>query len=381
MEVNGLLIEKERIYLDNKYQLDHTSGNNSLLSLAMQYIRKNRTILDSTNTFSAFETNKLIQIWLQTPVCKFSQMGKCTICNYWAGQKIPGLITQMQKSIVIPQNVNTILINTCGSCLDTNELTIGEQELLLQWLNEQAVENIILETHMSTLSEYTVQRVRKILPHKRLFFEIGQESIDRDVQFYSLNKPLSEKGRSVIIDRLHRYGAGCIINVVLGAPFLNEEEQVWDAIESINQLLQENTDYIMLFPVNIKPNTLVYILYKMGLYDIVDSNMIAKVLDALPEKFLPKVDVAWYGEHQESGVISPYIPNVYKREFLAILSAYNSSESAIERKQQVKILREKGNSWKLEDRKLTTESSFVERLDKAYQLLYERIPIFKGNKT
>lgn len=373
-----MLTENERAYLDNKYQLDHMSGNNVLLSLAMQYIRKNRPILDSTNKFSIFETNKLIQIWLQTPACKFSQMGKCTICNYWAGQKIPGLITEMEKFICISQNINTILINTCGSCLDTNELTIDEQESLLQWLSGQAVENIILETHMSTLSEYTVQRVRRMLPHKRLFFEIGLESTDRDVQFYSLNKPFSEKGRSIIIDRLHRYEAECIINVVLGAPFLNEEEQVCDVINSINHLLQEDIDYIMLFPINIKPNTLVWFLYNIGLYDIVDSNMIAEVLDALPEKSLTKVDVAWYGEHRESGVISPYVPNTYKKEFLAILSAYNNSESAIERKQYIRILREKANGWKLEHRKLITEGSFIERLDKAYQLLYEKIPIFRN---
>ncbi|MBD5450892.1 MAG: hypothetical protein HDR28_12280 [Lachnospiraceae bacterium] len=377
-----MLTEEERRYLDDKYALRHIGGDNALLSSVMRYIRKNRPLLNSVDAFSVFETNDLIQIWLQTPACRFSQEGKCTICNYWSGQEIPGLITEMEETVFIPENINTILINTCGSCLDPGELAVKEQERLFEWLNKQPVDDIILETHMSTLSEDAVQRVRRMIPNKNLFFEIGQESTDSDVQFYSLNKPLPKRGRDIIIDRIHRYGIKSIVNVVLGAPFLSREEQICDAVDSITTLLQEGADYIMLFPINIKPNTLVHFLHDMGMYISVDGSMIASVLDALPEEFLPKVGVAWYGEHQEPGVIPPYIPEMDRMEFNRMVAAYNSSDSMDERKQQLKMLLDKGGKWKLEYRRETENGCLMERLDKAYQVLCEMIlDCGKGNRT
>ena len=373
MGVRKLLTEEERRYLDDKYTLRHIGGDNILLSSVMQHIRKSRPLLNSSDAFSVFETNDLIQIWLQTPACRFSMEGKCTICNYWAGQEVSGLIAKMERYVFIPENINTILINTCGSCLDPAELSVKEQEQLFEWLNKQPVNDIILETHMSTLSEDVVRRVYRMIPDKNLFFEIGQESTDKDVQFYSLNKPLPKSGRDIIIDRVHRYGMKSIVNVVLGAPFLSREEQICDAIDSIITLLQEGADYIMLFPVNIKPNTLVHFLYDIGMYILVDGSMIASVLDSLPKEFLPRVGVAWYGEHQEPGVIPPYIPKMDRREFNMIVSSYNSSDSMDERKQQVKMLLDKGQKWKFEYRRETADGCLVERLDKAYQVLCEKI--------
>lgn len=368
-----MLTEDERKYLDEKYALRHKGDDNCLLSTIMRYIRKSRPILDLVNAFSVFETNDLVQIWLQTPACRFSQEGRCTICNYWAGQKIPELISKMEKAIIIPQNFNTILINTCGSCLDKSELAIKEQEQLFEWLNKQPAEDIILETHMATLSEDTVRRVRGMLPDKNLYFEIGQESTDTDVQFYSLNKPLPENGRKIIIDRVHRFGAKSIVNVILGAPFLNREEQIKDAVDSITELLRDGADYIMLFPVNIKPNTLVCLLHDMGMYDVVDCGMIVRVLEELPEEFLPRVGIAWYGEHQEDGVLPPYIPAVNRLEFNKIIADYNSCDSVEERKSQLGILLCSVRDWEQDYIRGTMDGCFMERIDTAYQMLCDKI--------
>lgn len=366
-----MLTDNERKYLDNKYALRHAGGDNALLGSVMRYIRKSRQILNPAEKFSVFETNGLVQLWIQTPACRFSQEGRCTICNYWSGQRIPGLIAEMERKVSISQKVDTILVNTCGSCLDSKELAAEEQEQLFRWLDHQAVEDVILETHMATLSENMVQRVRKMIPGKNLFFEIGQESTDKDVLFYSLNKPMSERGRKIILDRIRSYGAKSIVNVILGAPFLNREEQIRDTVESVNNLLQEGADYIMLFPVNIKPNTLTYLLYKEGMYAPVDGNMILQVLDTLLEELLPRVGVAWYGEHREPGVIPPCVPEIDRMSFNEMLASYNESESMKERKRQIVRLMELGRKWKSEYSRKPMEGHLVERLDRAYQFLLE----------
>lgn len=366
-----MLTEDERQYLDNKYALRHVGSDNVLLSSVMRYIRKGRPILNLTDRFSVFETNGLIQLWLQTPACRFSQEGRCTICNYWSGQRISGLIAEVEKAVSIPKNINTILVNTCGSCLDPEELAEEEQNQLFKWLNNQPVEDVILETHIATLSESVVQRVREMIPDKNLFFEMGQESVDEDVQFYSLNKPMPERGRNIILNRIRSYGVKSIVNVILGAPFLNREEQMRDAVDSIVRILREGADYVMLFPVNIKPYTLVYYLYEIGMYTPVDGNMIIQVLDALPEELLPRVGTAWYGEHQEPGVIPPYVPKPDRMNFYRILTAYNESDSMEERKRQLIRLLHLGENWKTEYGRGTMEGRLVERLDRAYQFLSE----------
>lgn len=367
-----MLTDKERKYLDNKYALRHTGGDNALLGSVMRYIRRSRPILESSEKFSVFETNGLIQLWLQTPACRFSQKGRCTICNYWSGQRIPGLIAEMGKTVSIPENIDTILVNTCGSCLDSEELTAEEQDQLFRWLNNQPVEDIILETHMATLSENMVRRVREMIPNKNLFFEIGQESTDRDVQFYSLNKPMSERGRKIILNRIRSYGAKSIVNVILGAPFLDREEQIRDAVDSMVSLLREGADYVMLFPVNIKPDTLVYLLYEKGMYAPVDGNMIIRVLDALPKEFLPRAGVAWYGEHREPGVILPCVPETDRMNFNEMLASYNESDSMEERKRQIIRMLQLGGNWRMEHDRGTTEGRLAERLNRAYQFLSER---------
>lgn len=366
-----MLTDEERKYLDDKYALRHAGDGNALLSSVMRHIRKSRPILDSAETFSVFETSGLIQLWIQTPACRFSRRGGCTICNYWSGQKIPGLIAEIERNVTVPENINTVLINTCGSCLDEAELTAKEQNQLFKWLNNQPVKDIILETHMTTLSEDMVRRVREMITHKNLFFEIGQESMDRDVQFYSLNKLMSDRGRDIILARIRSYGAKSIVNVILGAPFLNREEQIRDAIDSMISLLRKGADYVMLFPVNIKPNTLVYYLYEKGMYVPVDGNMISQALDGLPEEFLPRAGVAWYGEHQEPGTLPPFVPENERVLFNEMLAFYNESENIEGRKHQIMKLLQLGKNWRLEHEKTAMAGNLAERLDRAYQFLSE----------
>ena len=52
-------------------------------------------------------------------------------------------------------------------------------------------------------------------------------------------------------------GIHIIANVLLGIPFLSVRQRIEDAISSICDLLERGIDEIMLFPVNIKPYTLV----------------------------------------------------------------------------------------------------------------------------
>ena len=47
-------------------------------------------------------------------------------------------------------------------------------------------------------------------------------------------------------------------NVLLGAPFLCERDQLDTAVKSVNWAFEQGTDSVVVFPMNIKPFTLLY---------------------------------------------------------------------------------------------------------------------------
>lgn len=369
-----ILTEKEKLFLDEKYGLNRDAFYNPLLDRTMQILRNKRRFLEPENSYSTFIVGDLLQIWIQTPACRFSRKGSCTICNYWMGRKIPDLMEQVFRSVRVLPQIRRILINTCGSCLDPAELSEDEQNRLLDWLNHQSAPIVILETHIHTLTEETVRRVCEKLSGKEIFFEVGQESVEEDVLYYCYNKPSVNCDRSLIVKRIHDHGAKCIANIILGAPFLLREEQIRDAFEGIITLLNDDIDYITLFPINVKPNTLPEFLYKKGMYQVVDGNMLVDVLYQLPDEFLDRVDVAWFGEHEEEGTVQPYVPAEHRQSFIEEIKRYNHSNENAERRKILDVLFQNRERW---GNRAAEEGEvfigLVGRLDKAYNLLYRQL--------
>lgn len=134
------------------------------------------------------------------------------------------------------------------------------------------------------------------------------------------------------MEAVHQSGAFCIVNVLLGAPFLSRQEQVEDTLQTIQKLLGQGVDYITLFPVNIKQHTLPCFLHQHQQYDVVCGDMIVEVLTNLTADDLFRIDVAWYGEHQEEETIPPYFCPKCQAELPELIRAYNHGASAPERK-------------------------------------------------
>jgi uncharacterized Fe-S cluster-containing MiaB family protein len=96
------------------------------------------------------------------------------------------------------------------------------------------------------------------------------------------------------ISMLKNMGVKLIANVILGAPFLSVEERVSDTVKTISGLISQGIDYMVLFPVNIKPYTLVKFLYDNNYYKRVNSSEILEVLLNFNKKQLPNIDIAWF---------------------------------------------------------------------------------------
>jgi radical SAM enzyme (TIGR01210 family) len=327
------LSSQQKQQLNETYNLLPERGaNNRLLSQAMRRLRSHRAVLPPEHTFELFRTADYVQLWIQTEACRYSKAGSCTVCNYWNGRHCPNAVEDLISWDQLPADCHTLLLNTCGSCLDPLELFLEEQDRLFAWIARHSYQKIILETHADTLDLETIQRVCKLFQRQEVFFEFGIESLSEDTLFYCLNKRLPWKSVPEIVEAVHQSGAFCIVNVLLGAPFLSRQEQVEDTLQTIQKLLGQGVDYITLFPVNIKQHTLPCFLHQHQQYDVVCGDMIVEVLTNLTADDLFRIDVAWYGEHQEEETIPPYFCPKCQAELPELIRAYNHGASAPERK-------------------------------------------------
>lgn len=368
----------EKQQLNQRYGLlTKSARDNRLLSMAMQALRSQRVVLPPQKIFSLFKFEDYVQLWVQTEACRHSKLGRCTVCNYWNGRHCHGVVDELIARAQLPADRCTLLLNTCGSCLDSLELCQEEQDKLFAWIARHPYGRVILETHTDTLNQETVERVCQAFQKQEVFFEFGIESASPDVLFYCLNRRDSKRRLPAIVDTVHQCGAFCIANVLLGSPFLSRQEQIEDAVQTIQALRRQGVDYIVLFPVNIKPHTLQQFLHQHHQYDVVCGDMIVNVLSHFPADELPRIDVVWYGEHQEENTIPPYFCPKCHAELPELLQMYNHVETSQERRSILTKMQELRCTCHQKDTGIGQADSLYSRLDRGYGLI-QRVILSEG---
>lgn len=124
-----------------------------------------------------------------------------------------------------------------------------------------------------------------------------------------------------------------------------------------------------MFPVNIKPHTLPDYLYRIGAFAAIRIELLVDVLLQVQAADLPRVDVAWYGECVEEGVVAPQYPEHNKKTIMELLGAYNNSTNSHDRRQILDRI--KTHCIESEPEPLDDEE-FAERIERIYALLSDK---------
>lgn len=316
-----------------------TSGENQLLDRVMLSIRANRPQIKECLPFTVFNKGQMLILWIQTPACRFSVIGKCTICDYWDGQKLLSAVDAVCDYIENnARRFEALLLNTCGSVLDEHELSHDDLMRILQAVANTSIKKVILETHLTFCDLPRIKELKEVLGDRQLVIEFGQESTNPNVLRYCLNKPSMLKRYSVLPD-LQEHGVKVLANVVLGTPFLDVKSRINDVVLSIRDLISEGVDGVVLFPVNIKEYTLVWFLYEKGLYKRVEAREIFKVLRNLEAHELERVELAWWESREqnnisyESDIIGPLYCNDCGASLISSLQQYSTEPSGKKRKE------------------------------------------------
>lgn len=298
-----MLTADDRLWLNESFGL--SSARNTILDSAMVRLRVSRPIAPKMYRYTVRDNDGLAGIWINSDPCRFSKLGRCTTCNWGAGQRLEdSVISEVITEALASRDVwpSTLVLSTCGSVLDPAEISHAGLCTILARVDAQTdIRTVLLETHLTTVTEEGLRSLSEAAPHKELKLEVGIESLDRDVLFYCMNRPphreplQADRGWKAAMD----LKVPILANVLLGAPFLTPKERIENAATSAKGLLSQGAAGVVLFPVNIKRYTLPHWLYVRGDYVPVSLSEVLLTLFLLPPTALQRTTVAWY--RQSSG--------------------------------------------------------------------------------
>lgn len=232
------------------------------------------------------------------------------MCDYGVGVNITPKELEDSFDMALSESkeeIRVLLLNSFGSVLDQNEISEECFFALLQKVKKTNIKNIIFETHYSTITSQKLELIRQVLGDRNITFEFGLETSNEYIREHCLLKYINNKKFIEIVDLVHSFNMKVIANIIVGIPFLSDEKQIKDAVESIEWCFINSIDEVDLFPMNIRPYTLLKELYEEGEYSIISHWMLIEVLSKIPSEYLKDIYICWYGNRDlkyDNGVCS-----------------------------------------------------------------------------
>ena len=274
---------------------------NEYLTREIWKMRKNIKTRPGTPVVSLLHVeNKTYQLLFMSCGCE----NACTFCNY-------GFDYNLTRELVMPElkkiqleeyDIGVLELEANGSFLSEREIPYDLFVEILRFVANKNIPAISMETHYKTITEKKLQDIRRILGEdQQINFELGFESSSEDVRAI-YNKDIDNSEFLEVADLCDAYGSGLEVNVLLGAPFLTYEEQIKDCLDTLKFIFEEMPEgtIAVLFPINIKENTMLKHWQDIGVYDQISSWEFVELLHRIPEEYLDKLTIAWWGERENA---------------------------------------------------------------------------------
>ncbi len=265
-------------------------------------IRNLRPKLSTDEVCQIFEEKDLLEIGFLSKCCRNDLNGSCIMCDYGCASGIreySKYLSEM-KYILDNRNSNTkcLLLCTNGSFFDESQIPLPLFKDIVMLTSEYSIPTIEFETHYIDVSSQKLNMIRKILPDKHIIIEMGLESVNQVYQENVIMKNIDLSSYEKTIYLIQKYGFEVETNIMVGFPFLDSNEQLKDAFNSVMWALSHKCG-VVLFPINIKPYTVLMQMYKKGLYSPISHWLLILLLDSIPIDELGKITIAWYGNREE----------------------------------------------------------------------------------
>lgn len=270
-------------------------------------------------TRQIWEMRKTIKTTPGTPVVALSEVERknyqllfmtcgcdkaCTYCNYGFDYNLTldMVMPELEKIKLEDFDIHELELEANGSFLSEREIPYDLFLEVLRFVAHRGIPVITMETHYTTITEEKLQTIRSILGEEQVInFELGFESANERVRKI-YNKDIDIKKYLEVTRLCKKYRIALQINVLLGAPFLTREEQIQDCINSLEFVYNEmpKDTIVVLFPINIKNSTMLKLWQERGLYNQISSWEFVELLHKIPEKYLDRFTIAWWGNRENT---------------------------------------------------------------------------------
>ena len=272
------------------------------------YLRRERPKLSSLNYTIWAQPNAarpFVQVWFRTRGCRHNHCGSCTMCDYSVSDPVPPeqMVAYVEAAIAeLDFEPAVLLLNASGSVWDDWEVPAEARLGVYEVLSQFPQTTFVFETHADTVSKAKIDECTAVLGKERVKIEMGLETADPWVLGYCVNKALNLQDFKRAVRILKQQGIDCAANILIGIPFLTPTETMEGAIRSVKWAFREGVDWCVLFPVHVKPWTLVHWLAERGMYTPVSLWTLVEIISRLELDWLPRIDIAWHKSRQPTPV-------------------------------------------------------------------------------
>jgi radical SAM enzyme (TIGR01210 family) len=281
--------------------------NNVVLSAVMRQVRANRPPLPTSQPYftrvERVPAGNYVEIWFLTTGCTWDNSGGCTMCNYGAGPPVsPTAMVDAVRDALdeLAVEPHELMVSPSGGMWDRHEVTEAAVTEMYALARAAGPGKFFVETRAETVSEGRVAEMREALPGVRLAVEVGLESSSEAVLRYCVNKGSGLDTFLAASGILRPAGVELYANVSLGTAFLTHREAVRDAVWTARWALGNGADRVVVFPLHIKPYTLLDLLAGRGLYQPVSLWDLVDVLASLGPELSDRVEIAWYKSYYDT---------------------------------------------------------------------------------
>ncbi|MCM1232160.1 MAG: hypothetical protein NC124_18760 [Clostridium sp.] len=276
---------------------------NSVLIDINHKIRLARPLIEDVCACEIYQTNSVLEVSLSRGQCINDKNGSCIMCDYGIASKnkpFQEYLLEMDRAIkTCKDTVQCLMLCTNGSIFDENQV---ERELLegaLDLAAKSAISTVQLESHYLDVNSERLCLVRDKLKNKKVIIALGLETANQEYQDLIIGKRINLNVFEDKIALIKSFDFCIELNMMLGLPFLSPREQFMDALNTLRWIHSHQCRPV-LFPINIKPYTLLMEMYRADQYSPVSHWLILLLLEQLTEEELSQIILVWHGNRIEN---------------------------------------------------------------------------------
>ena len=274
----------------------------TILARANLQAKRNRPSFSHGKICDVFCSGNLIEIGFLSGRCRNDRGGSCIMCDYGAAngtRPVQEYLVEMDRILEkTNSSVHVLLLCTNGSFLDRTQISQELFQAVLERAAQSRMGWIEIETHYRDVTPEKLRQIQRLLPQKRVAIEMGLETANPLYQSHIIMKGIDLAAYERTVALIQSFGFVAEVNIMVGLPFLSPKEQFDDAARTMEWAFRHGCG-LVLFPINIKPYTLLMEMFRSGYYTPISSWMLPLLLDTLTESQLEQVTVAWYGNREE----------------------------------------------------------------------------------